>query len=153
MHRHRQVSDPFHFYAIGSTPEYEFGGGFPLQAINQKDDRNVLLHLTEEIQYLRFLPMRAGVLDYHHVKGFRTDPLGELLGSHNYVCAENESRLLEFSQAMLNFGQETIDKEDAHKAASQSDCVERRSSGHLLHVWFFTATAPRALERPEEAVL
>jgi len=56
------------------------------------------------------LPIRAGVLGYHEVKGFPTEPLGELLGSHNYVCAENESRLLEFRQAVFNVSQETMDK-------------------------------------------
>src|SRR6266436_6147722 len=53
---------------------------------------------------------------------------------------------------MFNFGQETIHKEDAHKTTFESNCVERRTSGHLLHVRFFTATAPNALERPGEAV-
>jgi len=110
MHGHWQVANPLHFDTIGSTPEYELCCGFPFQAINQKDDRDVLLHLTKDIQYLCFLPIRAGVLGYHKVKGFPTEPLGELLGSQNYVGAENESRLLEFRQAVFNFSQETMDK-------------------------------------------
>ena len=110
MHRHWQVANPLHFDTIRSTPEYELGGRFPFQSIDQKDDRDVLLHLTKDIQYLCFLPIRAGVLGYHEVKGFPTEPLGELLGSHNYVCAENESRLLEFRQAVFNVSQETMDK-------------------------------------------
>src|SRR5260370_26076930 len=110
MNRHWQVTNPLHFDTIGSTPEYELCGGFPFQAINQKDDRDVLLHLTKDIQYLCFLPIRAGMLGYHEVKGLRTEPLGELLGSHNYVCAENESRLLEFRQPVFHFSQETMDK-------------------------------------------
>src|SRR5258708_36812712 len=125
MHRHRQVANPLHFDTIGSTPEDELGGRLPLQAIDQKDDRDVLLHLTKDIQHLCFLPIRAGVLGYHEVKGFRTDPLGELLGTHNYVRAENESRLLEFRQAMFNFGEKTIHKKDAHKTEFRSVYLER----------------------------
>src|SRR5260370_19224534 len=145
MHRHWQVANPLHFDTIGSTPEYELGSGFPFQAIDQKDDRDVLLHLTKDIQYLCFLPIRAGVLGYHEVKGFRTDPLGELLGSHNYVRAENESRLLEFRQAMFNFGEKTIHKEEAHKASFKSDYVERSGWGPSLHFRFFTAPGPTSL--------
>src|SRR5258707_15526736 len=83
--RHRQVAKPLRFDAIGSAAENELGGGFPFQAFDQKDDRDVLLHFTKNIQYLRFLPIRAGVLGYHEVKGLRTEPLPELLRSHNYI--------------------------------------------------------------------
>jgi len=86
VHRHRQVANPLHFDAIGDTAKDELRGGFPFQRIDQKDDGDVLLHLTKNVQHLGFLPIRAGVLGYHEVKRLRTEPLRELLGSHNYFA-------------------------------------------------------------------
>src|SRR6266404_3343664 len=71
MHRHWQVANPLHFDTIRSTPEYELGGRFPFQSIDQKDDRDVLLHLTKDIQYLCFLPIRAGCSATTRSKGSR----------------------------------------------------------------------------------
>ena len=136
MHGHRQVANPIHFNAIGGTLENERRRGFAFQAVDQKDDRDVLLHLAKNVQCLRFLPIRAGVLGHYKVKGLRTQPLGELLGSHNYFCADNEAHLFEFIQAVLNLRRETMNKEDSHKISVEPKCVEGRGSFHSLQVCF-----------------
>jgi len=93
------------------------------------------------------------VLGYHEVKGRRTEPLPELLGCHNYIQAESESSLLEFRQAAFNFCQEPMDKEDSHKTASESNYVERRSPGSLLHLRFSLQPFEKPLENAGVAVL
>ncbi len=86
MHGHRQVADPVHFDTIGGAFfQDELRGSFAFQAVDQKDDRDVLLHLMKNVQYLCFLPVGAGVLGHHEVIGVRTEPFGELFGSYNYL--------------------------------------------------------------------
>ena len=53
--------------------------------MDQKDEGDVLLHLAQEVQHLRFLPVWAWVLGHHKVKELRTEPFGELLGGENYI--------------------------------------------------------------------
>ena len=83
------------------------------------------------------MPIRAGVLGHHKVKGLRTEPFGELLGSHNYLCADYESRFLEFIQAVLNLRRESMNKQDSHKISFESKRVGGRGWFHALQIWFW----------------
>jgi len=56
------------FDTIGSTFENELSGGFAFQAMDQKDERDVLLQLSQEVQNLRLMPVCTWVLGYNKVK-------------------------------------------------------------------------------------
>src|SRR4029077_21004963 len=136
MHDHRQVANPIHFNAIGGTFQNELRGSLAFQAVDQTDDRDVLLHLTKSFQCLRFLPIRAGILGDHKVKGLRMEEFGKLLGSYHNICADYESCLLEFIQTVLNLRQETMNKEDSHGISSEPKCLEWRGPFRLVQVGF-----------------
>jgi hypothetical protein len=79
------MANAIHLKTISSAFQDELRGGFALQAVDQKYEGDVLLHLAQEVQHLRFLPVWAGVLGHDKVKELRTQPFGELLGSDNYI--------------------------------------------------------------------
>jgi hypothetical protein len=74
------------------------------------------------------------VLGHYKVKGLRTEPFDELLGSHDYICADHESGLFEFMQAVLNLRRETMNNEDSHEVSTEPKCFEGWGSFHRLHV-------------------
>src|SRR6266849_994673 len=128
------MANAIHFDTIGSTFQDELRSGFAFQVADQKDDRDVLLHLAQEVQHLRFSPVWAVVLGHNKFKELRTESFGELLGSHHYIRADRESHPLEFIQAALDICYSTIHKEDSHEILSALICVAGRSSFHLLEV-------------------
>ena len=79
------MANTIHFNAFGSTFQDEFCSGFAFQAMDQKNEGYIFLHLAQEVQHLHFLPVGAGVLGHDKVKGLRTESVGELLGTHNYI--------------------------------------------------------------------
>ena len=74
-----------HFNTIGSTFQMNSAAVSRFMLFHQEDKRDVLLHLAQEDQHLRFLPVCAGVFGHNKVKQLRAESNGELLGSHNYV--------------------------------------------------------------------
>jgi hypothetical protein len=85
MNGYRQMANVIHFNTIGSTFQDELRGGFAFHAVDQKDEGDVLLHLAQKVEYLRFSPVCAGVLGHNEVKQLRTESSGELFGCHNYI--------------------------------------------------------------------
>ena len=102
MNGDRQMTNAIHFNTVGGTFQDQLRSGFAFQAVDQEDEGDVLLHLVQEIQHLRFLPVRAGVLGNNKVKALRTESPGELLGSHNNIRADREAHPFEFIQTALN---------------------------------------------------
>jgi hypothetical protein len=79
------MANAIRFNTIGSTFQDELRGGFALHALDQEDERYVLLHLAHEVQQLRFLPVCAGVFGHNKVKELRMKSNRALRKSRNYI--------------------------------------------------------------------
>jgi hypothetical protein len=75
------MANAIHFNAIGSTFQDEVRGHFAFQAVNQKNEGDVLLYLAQQVQRLRFLQVRVGILGHYNVIDLRTEFFGALMGS------------------------------------------------------------------------
>ena len=131
------MADAIHFNTIGSTLQNELRSGFAFHAVDQKDERDILLHLAQGGPAPAFLAsLELGYSATTRSKSCERSRSSELLGSHNYIRADRESHPLEFMQAALNICQGTMNKEDSHEISSELRYVESGSSFNLLEVEF-----------------
>src|SRR6266566_362099 len=131
------MANVLHFNAKGSALQGKLRSVFELQAMAQEDEGKVLLHLAQEVQRLRFVPIWAGILGDNKVKELRTELFSELLGCHNYTRADRESRPLELIQAALNCRHGTMNKEDSQKISLAFKHIDCRGSLRSSRVRFW----------------
>jgi len=118
MDSRQEMADTTHFDTIAGALQNELRDGFSFHQIHQVNKRNLLAHLLQAVQHLRSLPVRTRVLGQNQVKGLRTYPFGELLGSYNDIGTDRESRTLELTQATFDINRGPMDEEDAQEMLS-----------------------------------
>jgi hypothetical protein len=107
---HWKVADVIHFDTIGSAVRNELRHDFQWRLVGHKDERDRVIHLVQEFQGWRSLPIGGRVLGQNNVVGLRAQAFGKLLGARNYIGADVEMCQAELPHAAPHLHNVTVNK-------------------------------------------